>query len=513
MTQLKPEGTRHFAIFLLITVLAAGIRFYAITDAYVWYDEAFSVWISALSPEAIWFHTGRDVHPPLYYLLLHCWMEVFGKTPLSIRSLSAIAGTLTVPLGVLMARSVFGSRASLVFGLFLALLPMSVRLSQEARMYAVEAMFLMGATLALIYWMRKSAQYRYCLLYALCMTAALYTHYYAVLAALVHWLYLIVLRVHPSVKAPHVTSTVWWMCNALVAIAYVPWLFSLFDLIRHYAKIEEVGSVAWLAVGNFYTLPDTVWRFFTLLSPQGALRVGYWLVPIAMMVATGWVVFQDRTKYRFSILLTFFSFVPMLVLFCLSLLMPAYLERYVAFSAAGLPLLLTGAIVGLGRTHAAVSALLFFCVIGLELIGLNAIYNQDSEVGYVKSGQAVRMEQVFNYIRDHRQKTDMVVVGGGFFYFSAAFYNGSDKGLYLLDESFGREKLSRPNGYGASTLMLDTWDEHFLVDPDGAPNSARRVWWVTGNPSLDVHHPYRGKRLAIDYLPAGDLELRLYQAL
>lgn len=379
-------------------------------------------------------------------------------------------------------------------------------------MYALEGMLLMGATLALIYWIRESERYRYCLTYACCMTAALYTHYFAVLAVLAHWLYLIVLRLHPAVRARHVTGKVWWTCNVLIAVAYIPWLFSLVDLLKNYAKIEAVGSVAWLSAGTRYTLADTVWRFFLLKSPQSISAVGYWLVPAVMVMIAGWIMLRDRTKYRFSILLVLFSFVPMLSLFCLSLFMPAYLERYVAFSAAGLPLLLAVAVTYLGGRHAVAAALLFCAVVGLELFGLKATYSQQSEMGYVKSREVVRLEQVFDYIHAHRKEADIVMVGGGFFYFSAVFYNGSDQGMYLFDPTLGKRATSRPNGYGASTLMLDTWDEHFFVDPDRLPGGARRVWWVTGNSSLDVHLPYRGKWREVDYLPAGDLELRLYQS-
>ncbi|MCP1505013.1 putative membrane protein [Pseudomonas marginalis] len=511
MNRFEFYETGRLAGWLSIIALAAGVRFYAITDAYVWYDEAFSVGISALSPEAIWFHTGRDVHPPLYYLLLHGWMELFGKGPLAIRSLSAIAGILTVALGMVMARSIFNYRTAWVAGLFLALLPVSVRFSQEARMYALLGLFLMGATLALIYWMKKSECYRYCLIYIGCMTAALYTHYYAILAAMAHWLYLIVLRLHPAVRARHVTGTVWWTCNVLIAIAYIPWLFSLVDLLKNYSKIQAVGSVAWLSRASPYSLPDTVWRFFTLNSPKSFSMVGYWLVPVVLLVITGWIVSLDRTKYRFSILLMFFAFVPMLSLFVVSLFIPAYLVRYVAFSALVLPLILGAAVTYLSSRQVA-ATLLFFAVIGLELFGLQANYRQESDMSYVKSTEVVRMRQAIDYISAHRQAADIVVVGGGFLYFSAVFYMGSDRNMYLVDQSLDQHSSSRPNGYGATTLMYDTWDEHFLADPDRFPEGVRRVWWVTGRSSTDLYYPYQGKWREIDYLAAGELELRLYQA-
>ncbi|TFY92716.1 hypothetical protein DYL59_01795 [Pseudomonas kairouanensis] len=512
MSVIRDNGASRIVIGLLIIALAAGLRFYAMTDAYVWYDEAFSVWISALTPQAIWFHTGRDVHPPLYYLVLHVWMGWFGNSPLAIRSLSAIAGTLTVALCMVAMRRIANDRAAAISGVFLAMFPAAVRLSQEARMYALEGLFLVGATVALVYWVKRAGHYAYCLAYAACMVAALYTHYYAILAAVVHWLYLIVLRLHPSVRAPHVTAATWWACNGLIALAYIPWLISLVDLIRHYALIEAAGSVAWLDVGTVYTLPGTLWKFFTLKSSLGSSVLGYWSMPFAVVLITAWVVWRDRTKYRFSLLLALFSFIPMGLLFCLSLLMPAYLERYVAFSAVGVPMLLAVAVAGLSEKRLALAALLFVAVIGLEWVGLKVTYRQQGEMGYVKSAEITRLQDAFDYIHAHRREGDIIVVGGGFFYFSAVFYNRTDQGMYLYDPPVFRATGNRPSGYGASTLMYDTWDDHHLDDVDALPAGTRRMWWLTGNPHLDVYIPYRGKWQPVDEFPAGELNLRLYQA-
>lgn len=511
------NGTRsHLAvrsvIWVLIIALAACLRFFSITQAYIWYDEAFSVWISKLSPEAIWFHTARDVHPPLYYLLLHGWMSVFGSSPFAIRSLSAIAGTLTVALCMGLLHHTVNYRAAMIGGLFLALFPASVRLSQEGRMYALEGLFLAGATVALVYWVRQAKRDAYCLAYAACMVAALYTHYYAILAALAHWLYLIVLRFHPAVRATHVTGQVWWGCNVLIALAYIPWLFSLVDLLRNYAQIEAAGSVAWLAVGTVYTLPDTLWRFFTLKSSLEISMPWYWGLPLMMMTITGWIVYLDRTKYRLSILLACFSFFPMWLLFCISLLMPAYLERYLAFSAVGLPLLLAIAVDGVARKHRAVAVLLFVAVVGVEWVGLRAIYSQQGDMGYVRNADVIRFEKVFDYISSHRSEGDIIVIGGGFFYFSSVFYNRTDQGMYLYDPPINSAMRERPSGYGASTLTYETWDDHHLDNLDSLPAGTRRIWWVTGNAGLDIHVPYRGKWPQVDYLPAGELELRLYQS-
>ena len=90
--------------WVLVMMLALIVRFYDISLPYFWTDEAFSALVGVQSPERIWFHLGHDVHPPLYFLILHAWMSVFGEGVVAIRALSALAGVATVALGVWLMR-------------------------------------------------------------------------------------------------------------------------------------------------------------------------------------------------------------------------------------------------------------------------------------------------------------------------------------------------------------------------------------------------------------------------
>src|SRR3954467_8532121 len=79
-------------------VVAAGIVLRFVTRSDLWLDEALSVNIARLPfsrPAEALKHDGA---PPLYYLLLHLWTDVFGTSDLAVRSLS---GVISLPLGPL----------------------------------------------------------------------------------------------------------------------------------------------------------------------------------------------------------------------------------------------------------------------------------------------------------------------------------------------------------------------------------------------------------------------------
>lgn len=66
-------------VWFVVFFVAAIARFYNLTTTGIWLDEAFSVLLSVKSVSEILFHTARDVHPPLYYLILHGWINIFGE--------------------------------------------------------------------------------------------------------------------------------------------------------------------------------------------------------------------------------------------------------------------------------------------------------------------------------------------------------------------------------------------------------------------------------------------------
>lgn len=106
-----------------ILILASAVRFYGFTTSAVWCDEGSSLMLSDYPLADIWLHASHDVHPPLYFMLLHGWMALFGDSLVSIRTLSVLPGIATVLLGMWLVRLIATPRAALVAGLLLALLP------------------------------------------------------------------------------------------------------------------------------------------------------------------------------------------------------------------------------------------------------------------------------------------------------------------------------------------------------------------------------------------------------
>ncbi|MFO7682735.1 MAG: glycosyltransferase family 39 protein, partial [Chloroflexota bacterium] len=163
-------------LMVALLLLAFGLRLHRTGDRAVWWDEGWSVWVARQSLSDIAFQTGHDVHPPVYFWLLHLWQEGTGDTEFALRAFSGALGTLAIAAVYLLGRTVANAPTGFLAALFLTVSRFHIIWSQEMRMYALAGLLaLLGAWAARRVWERgKPVDYA---LYILCMTAGLLTLY------------------------------------------------------------------------------------------------------------------------------------------------------------------------------------------------------------------------------------------------------------------------------------------------------------------------------------------------
>lgn len=148
--------------FLLVVLLALGLRLAGITFDSFWLDEAYQTMADAIGqplpsftqvpdkPYLFKFGEPQPVSqvlarfrqvdplcPPLHAVLLNRWMTVFGQSDLAIRSLSVVFSLCALSALYWFAYAVFGARAAFFTGLIQALSPFDIFYAQEARMYSL----------------------------------------------------------------------------------------------------------------------------------------------------------------------------------------------------------------------------------------------------------------------------------------------------------------------------------------------------------------------------------------
>src|SRR5262245_64002045 len=92
----------HVLGLVAITAFAAALRFGTLGQQSFWYDEVDTVALARRSLAGMLRTVpGTENTPPLYFLLAWFWSKIFGTSEVGLRSLSALAGTVTVPVAYL----------------------------------------------------------------------------------------------------------------------------------------------------------------------------------------------------------------------------------------------------------------------------------------------------------------------------------------------------------------------------------------------------------------------------
>ena len=115
--------------------------------------------------------------PPLYYVVAWLWSVPLGTGEIALRSLSALAGTATIPVAFLIGRELASRRVGLVAAGLVAASPMLVSYSQLARSYSLLVLLSGLSFLLMVRALRDDN--RALVGWAAASALALATHYFA----------------------------------------------------------------------------------------------------------------------------------------------------------------------------------------------------------------------------------------------------------------------------------------------------------------------------------------------
>lgn len=453
----------------LILVLALSLRLINLGGRTLWYDEAFAVLFAETGWEPMVDGTltkvegsAADVHPLLYYMTLHGWMNVFGQDPAVVRLYSVLLGVLTVLVVFLLARDWFGERTALAAALMVAIAPFHVQYTQETRMYA-----LLGLALMLTTWLYgrayRGGHWSYWLGFGLLAGFSMYTQQLAAM-------YLLALGLLPLLARDWRRLVYTGLAALLAVVVYLPWMLNLPDQmskLRQYWVEKPNILHMWLALRSFVSVNldfSPGWWLPTFLLAA--------LLTVLLLWRGGAVLRSARVKdaERMAVSWTLWlAFMPMIFMWITShLFQPIFLPRallpsalvfYVAlawlFSRAGMPRLITGVLA------AAWGVIIVFSLI--------THYTWDT----FPNG---RFKDVVDYLADHRQPGDAIVHGNKITMLPMVYH------ARIQDHALDQQYVRDIPGSGSDTLARPTQVTLGLLADDcvaAAANGAPRVWYVT----------------------------------
>jgi len=176
----------------LVFVLLLGLllRVPLLSESF-WLDEATSgLLVRNYEFAGIWQQfLPNDFHPPLYYFLLEAWSRIFGTSEIALRNLSLVFAIATIYLTYLIAKKLFTKQIGVLAALFLAINPLHIYYSTEARMYSLAAFLVTLTVYFFIKLLIKKANNLTWVAFGLYLSLIFLTDYIAIFILPVFWIY------------------------------------------------------------------------------------------------------------------------------------------------------------------------------------------------------------------------------------------------------------------------------------------------------------------------------------
>ena len=432
-----------------------ALVFLTISKASIWFDEAFSAYIIRFNFAEIWHYTSVDVLPPLYYFLLKIWSIFFGSSDFALRSLSAFFGVLTIILAYFLVKRLYNKKIALLASSFLAISPMLIRYSQEARMYTMVA-FLSVVTVRAFYetWVAENTiknKKKWRIIYIIAVCAGIWTQYLYALIPISLWIFraIYILKNQEKnlnrfnllsfLKLKKKKSRVnqffriffaekWLSSHLIVAFLYIPWI-PFFVSQATYVKAKF-----WIPALDFTTIPNMISNFFFYLDAD---KTNGWLSLIAMVIILIAAIFtfeKWRNEKNNGIFWVIFSVsvAPIFLLYIASLppFSSIFVDRYLLMAEVFASILMAIIAAKLFKNKKSISILLIILIIFSHLFG---IFQLNLQKGISKNGgEITEIRQAIEKVRNENNNATIVV--GGFLYYSAAQYSNNESRIWFYGE-------------------------------------------------------------------------------
>ena len=293
-------------VLALILFFALALRLHQLAEPSLWLDEILTVQLSTgrgyahldfpqdqLVPPPpdliglndappfwrIWTTLDRDVHPPLYYLLLRAWRETFGDGDFAVRMLPVTLSLAAIVMLYRTAAPQFGAPIALWACALMALAGPQIEYAQENRSYMLLLVALLGVAASLVRIEKSGLSVARELTLGVAALAALLTHYAAIPALGLFFVYALLHRRRWRAAGTILTAGV------VFAVAWGPfWL----EQIRGFGeRIEFTQSSNGWVLRPLRNAGELPLRYFTeaAIRPRwvGALAAVLYVLPVVLI--------------------------------------------------------------------------------------------------------------------------------------------------------------------------------------------------------------------------------------
>jgi len=384
-------------------------------------DEAQQLWASTKTIPGILIYIAQDVHVPLYALLLHIWMQIFGQSIVVARLLSVLFFVLSLWPLYKMAQKTGGEKIARITVSLYCLSPFLTWYSTEARMYTLFTLATILSHLAFFTVLRSHAK-KGKLFYLLVGILGVYSHYFFFIVLFLQALYYLLTVWLKETEDKTLTfgaklrlhwPALWRYGSVLLLIfvSFLPWFLTMIS--------AGAGSNTKpnLAPPTSYNLLQVFINFVTgFQSPSvESLLISVWPLLVVLLFFT-----FSRKKRIYPLYTDYFAvvtFIPVVLVFLASYIQPVLLSRYLIFLTPTLFYLLAVLLTHFNR-------FLFGAIVAIIFIG--NIFFQYQQLFSPEIRERENFLGVAEYLSEKTSGSDVVAVSAPFTVYPIEYnYQGS----------------------------------------------------------------------------------------
>lgn len=377
----RNTSTLFIVVIAVAMVAALLLRWVDLASQSLWADEGHTLWMSRFSPRDLLSALKWDISAPLYFVLLHYWTNLLGDSEFSLRSLSALFATLSIPLLFFVAREILVDKTSVALVMVLyAVNGFQVWYARETRFYALLGFLSLASVSCVLLWL-KGHNWPALSGLVLSLVAAIYTHntfFFYLPGIAIMWF------VYPSERSFRSRLATGLGVAFSVLFLYAPWV----PMLRE--QMQRIHEFFWVTRPGAKELQDSlcILSGFDIPTLQHVFRdqlhlhisrlFGYWTWSTAILGAfllcVVWSVSAPRVADRRKItaVLAYLA-LPIILIFVDSRIsIPVYTNKVFVGSSALLPIIFCAPIAiqaGTSRKLATVLGILIFLGTTLSCFG------------------------------------------------------------------------------------------------------------------------------------------------
>jgi mannosyltransferase len=306
----EPKGLRYFYP-LLFFVLCFLFRLIRLTSQDICIDEPFTIYHAQFGVGEIIQYLEPTNNPPLFEILLHFWIKVFGISEFSVRFLPSLFSSLAVIYIYKCGARFFSFGTGITASLLYVFSTHSVYYAHDCRVYSL-FVFLTAASLYFFIKIVSAENNRKDVIVLILVNSLMvYAHYFGFIVWFVEFVF-VLLYARESLK-------IILMLFGISFLVYIPQVFVLGDRFFHSA------AGTWVKEPNgLEAIYNMVWKFSNM--PVTAVLC------ILILVGSVAVLIIRKEKWSQPEKFVSFAFVlPFISMYFISFAIPVYNPRYLTF--------------------------------------------------------------------------------------------------------------------------------------------------------------------------------------